>query len=73
MENIKTEFLPKECWISPDKAGKPNYKKTNIKENLLALIVSCVTTNFPELENCKETKFSSFQEELKSILQREIQ
>lgn len=64
---IKT--LPRTCWISPEKENHKRYEKElRSADNLLALIVSCMTDNFPELEKCKETRFISFQEELKSIL-----
>lgn len=61
--------LPKICWISPEKDKHKQYEKElRSADNLLALIVSCMTDNFPELEKCKETRFISFQEELKNIL-----
>ncbi len=61
--------LPEICWVSPEKDKHQQYEKElRSADNLLALIVSCMTDNFPELEKCKETRFISFQEELKSIL-----
>lgn len=65
--SVKT--LPRNYWISPEKENHKQYEKElRSADNLLALIVSCVTDNFPELEKCKETRFMSFQEELKCIL-----
>ena len=68
-EITSINILPKNYWISPEKENhKPYEKELRSADNLLALIVSCMTDNFPELEKCKETRFISFQEELKNIL-----
>jgi hypothetical protein len=66
---VTINTLPKICWVSPEKDKHQQHEKElRSADNLLALIVSCMTDNFPELERCKETRFISFQEELKNIL-----
>ncbi len=64
------QTIPSIYWVSPDshKKQKKISKDINKTDNLVALIVSCVSKNFPELENCKESSFFNFQKQLKELL-----
>lgn len=65
--------LPKSQWISGEKVKvKKNDEKDKKKTNLVSLITSCITSSFPELEECPEGKFIRFQEKLKNIIQAEL-
>lgn len=75
MENINIEVVPRKYWMTCEKPAKVYERKSQkqVTSNIVALIVSCATENFPELENCKESSFLKFQEQVKNIILREME
>lgn len=70
MSEIVIETLERKYWISPVYEEK---KQTEIKENpkvsnTVALIVSSLTKNFPELNYSSDNKFINFQSEITKII-----
>ena len=62
--------IPHNYWITAatNKKCKPDVSKVDSKANIMAMIVTCVTDNFPELINCKDSQFEKFQKQLQQIL-----
>lgn len=74
-EEINVSVLPRKYWTSYN-LEKPRAisvgKKKDIAGNLTALIISEMIRKFPELQNCSENKFISFQENITKIIRSGI-
>lgn len=71
-EQISIKLLDPLYYLGNGKIENQTHKKIEKKTNLLALIISCITKYYPEIGNLSEGKFMKFQEELLSLLNKNI-
>lgn len=71
-EQTSIKLLDPIYYLGNGKVENQPHKKIEKKTNLLALIISCITKYYPEMGNLSEGKFMKFQEELLSLLNKNI-
>lgn len=74
MEALKSEsinVLPKTHWTSLEPINRQTAKeKGESTGNVIALIITAMTETFPELFNCSEKQFLTFQDKVSKIISR---
>lgn len=71
-EKINIEVLDSVYCIGKGYAKTQPHKKIDKKSNLIALIISSITKYVPGIERLSEGKFIALQEEIDSIIKKNI-